>query len=504
MLFILLATLIVAGAYLRFYELSAAPYWMDEGYTINAVLSISETGRSVLDSGMPYRCPLYCYPTAWLADTFGHGALTYRLIAAVFGVLLIPLIFLVGRRLFTPAVGLLSAFFITFEYFQVAWARQARWYTLFAFFFWLALFAFHRAYYSPEHRLRYGLLSALATLLALLTHGLGYLLPFLMLGWVAVDKVLLERRCTVRQAGLLALATLALALTLEYALGMRRLSTLLSDLAYHNVAPFYLQYYLGAYGALLPLALAGILLTYRTHKRSVYFLLYIATLYLLPLMFLTNVVHYRYAWHLTPALLLLSALGTHALMSYRPHPAYRAGVLTLAGALFFLFGTGTLTPERYYFLEADDPTYPQTFPGTEGYYAYTPQPDWNSAYAFIATERTEGDIVISSHPHFNKIFLQEPGYWLAYRYHGASTLPSSIRDGREYYVGAQVVASVSALRALTSEHSGFIIFDYMASDGRIPEDTLQYIRRELPLAYHERTNTYSQVWVYSFGTTSAP
>lgn len=65
-------------------------------------------------------------------------------------------------------------------------------------------------------------------------------------------------------------------------------------------------------------------------------------------------------------------------------------------------------------------------------------------------------------------------------------------------MGAEVLGSVEALRARTASSSGFIIFDYMASDGRIPEDTLQYIRRELPLYYHERLNTYSQIWIYRF------
>jgi hypothetical protein len=51
---LILTGLILAGADLRLYDIGRQPYWMDESYTINAVLAISEKSESVLDSGLPY------------------------------------------------------------------------------------------------------------------------------------------------------------------------------------------------------------------------------------------------------------------------------------------------------------------------------------------------------------------------------------------------------------------------------------------------------------------
>ncbi len=535
---LILLALVCMGAFLRLYDLGGQSYWMDEGYTINAVLAISETGKSVLDSGLPYSCPIYCYPTAWLADTFGHTATIYRLPAALAGILLIILFYYIGRRLgdelsspradasipstHDPThrargwrgaepwhhagtwIGLLSAAFIAFAYFQIAWSRQARWYTLFALFFWIALLAFYHAYYYKKQRALTITVAIGATVLAILTHGLGYLLPFIMLAWILVDRLFLREHIQWRPIALATLAIPATALVLELTLGTARIARLFEEFTVYTVAPHYLAYYLTTYVVLVPLAIFGLWRPPTGGRPLLLLLSFTAVSYLVPLMFLTDIIHYRYAWHLTPVLFLCAAVGTYRLAHLtiasadRIQRLWRVGVLGVVGVLFVTLGTGTLMPRTHYWLEADDPTHERRFPGTAGFYAYTPQPDWNDAYAYIAQERTEDDLIISSHPHFTKIFLGEPGYWLAYNYLGHSTLPNTIRDGREYYVGAHVLADVDALRTRMDGASGFIIFDYMALDGRLAPDTVAYIQANADFVYERYTNAYSQVWVYRF------
>ena len=143
-----LLCLLAWGGFLRVQALSASPYWMDEGYTINAVLGILEHGTQTLDSGQTYACPMYCYPTAAIAKTFGENAFSYRILAALAGTLFIVVIYFAGAQLFGPVVGLLAAFFATFSYWQIAWSRQARWYTLFEVFIWLAIISFYKAAFS--------------------------------------------------------------------------------------------------------------------------------------------------------------------------------------------------------------------------------------------------------------------------------------------------------------------------------------------------------------------
>jgi 4-amino-4-deoxy-L-arabinose transferase-like glycosyltransferase len=168
-----LLLIIAGGTALRLYKLSTQPYWMDEGYTINAVLSILEKGSSTLDSGENYFCATYCYPTAYIAKLFGNNAFSYRLFSVIAGIIFILIIFIIVRSLFNIRIALLSSFFVSFSYWQIAWSRQARWYTLFAIFFWLSLYFFYKSLNGEKKKLLFYCLAILFTILSTLTHGLG-------------------------------------------------------------------------------------------------------------------------------------------------------------------------------------------------------------------------------------------------------------------------------------------------------------------------------------------
>ena len=145
---IFLSLIILFGVFFRFYQLGNQSYWMDEGYTINAVISGAQNGysggASILDSGGKYFCPLYCYPTQIISQAIGQNAIAYRLLSAIFGVIFILLAFFITKIIFkNNAAALLTAFFVSFSYWQIAWSRQARWYTMLEVFFWLAFLFFY-------------------------------------------------------------------------------------------------------------------------------------------------------------------------------------------------------------------------------------------------------------------------------------------------------------------------------------------------------------------------
>jgi len=143
-------------------------------------------------------------------------------------------------------------------------------------------------------------------------------------------------------------------------------------------------------------------------------------------------------------------------------------------------------------LEADD----QSKLASRPYYVYTPQPNWTKAYNFIKENKKEKDLIISSQPVFNKIFLKEAGYWIKYNYLGLKTKNDYL--DQEYYVGAKVINNLSELQTLTIANHGFIIFDYMSIQSRISEDILNYIQKNLTLIFQEETNSYSKIWIYKF------
>jgi len=479
---------VLAGSILRFWHLSDQSYWMDEGYTVNAVISVVETGSSILDSGQKYSCPTYCYPTALLVKNFGDSPANYRILATLAGIIFIGAIFIITRRLFTTNIALLTSFFITFSYWHIAWSRQARWYTLFVLFFWLALYFFYQLLDSDKNKLKNGLLTTIFTILAIFTHGLGYLLPLILVFWATVDKLIFKKNLTKQTLSwLLLLGTLVLAVA-EYRIGI------VSNLSLHYQLPYYLSFYLRSYWLFIALGVFGFFSLYETYKKAYLFLFTILLAYLIPLSFLTKVVHYRYLFHITPIIIIFGTLGISALYSEIRHLWARRLLIGVILTLFATIGGGMFIPQTQYFLESDNF---ETL-GNRPHYAYTPQPNWQTAYGFIADHRVDDSLIISSHPHFNKIYLQEAGYWLKYNYLGFDNRNEYSQHDREFYVNARIIDDLAELISLTSDTHGFIVYDFMATDNRIPADILAYIETNFELVFHEKTNLTSEVWVYEF------
>lgn len=498
---ILLFLAILFGSFFRLYHLDQQPYWMDEGYTINAVTSIVETGSSVLDSGRSYNCPVYCYPTAYIVDTFGEWPTSYRILASLAGILLILLIYYFCNILFNRNIALLSSFFIAFSYFHVAWSREARWYTLLTLFFWLAAFSFYLGLKQKNYT--YLLTSFVATILAILTHPLAYLLPIIFILWTIYSY-----KTNIRQnlGKIFFICTLLGIVTLlfDYLLGINFFYNNLTNLKFTYTLPYYLLYYLVNYFFFI---LLTIYYFYSEEKNVEYrkfanYLLLILFVYLIPIGTLTAVLHYRYLFHLTPILFIIPSLVIVHQIQIQKNNFNKYLSLSAVIIIFFAGNYGVYKHHDFYFLESDWSIAQYL---NRQYAAYTPQPNWNAAYEIIKNQKQPDEIIISSHPHLNKIFLKESGYWIKYPYLGINDIPEQTTNDREYYVNALVIDDLIELKEITQKKDGYIVFDYMSQDiGRIPPETIEYIRNNFTEIYANEINPYSKIWVYRFKSNLQP
>lgn len=170
--FALVCCLVGVGLFLRLYHLNEKSLWSDEVCTIATALGHSVDTNAVkdFDPALPqpasyYRDKVLSYPpeamntpalaweqTAtvlrqnihppfffWLMNrylqndeiqTFGTSPQALRWPAVAFGLLCIPMLFLVARRLGDTSLGLLSATIFTLSGYQIAHAQDARQYTL--------------------------------------------------------------------------------------------------------------------------------------------------------------------------------------------------------------------------------------------------------------------------------------------------------------------------------------------------------------------------------------
>jgi asparagine N-glycosylation enzyme membrane subunit Stt3 len=473
---------------------------MDEGYTINAVLSYAVGNTkdiaAVLDSGEPYECFLYCAPTAFLANHIGFAPLTFRILSVLFGFLTIVVIYAVSRKLFNRQIALLSAFFVTFSYFQIAWSQQARWYTMFSFFFWLAILCFIHFWNHWQQKkkqvralLWYGLLTILTSLLTLMTQKIGILLPVLFLIYIVITTWHTSPKTFLR-TGVMCTVALLIVLAIDTWFGQSFVLHFAQNIELTYTLPYYLSFLFRNYLVFIPFAIYALI----NNKQHTWSLGVIFLAYLVPLSFLTNIVHYRYIFHVTPVLFILASVGFIQLLEQLQWTGLKEKIgIALFVVLFFVSPTGVLIPQAQYFLESDDPATLSDRPS----YAYTPQPDWNAAYIYMSSHRRMGDMIISSQPQFTKLYLREPGYWIKYNYLGLDDRAIYNKNDKEFYVGATIIDSLEELQQITTGKHGFLVMDYMA-EAKMDPEIVAYIRQQYELAFSKTENSYSTVWVYRF------
>jgi hypothetical protein len=162
--YLLVAGLTVLAAILRLYRIDACALWGDEYNSI----------RQARDIGISFNSlPYFLFLRMWM--NFGSSEFWLRLPAAIFGTLVVPVTYFLGKELFgTRKHGGLAGLLIAISAFTVEYSQQVRFYSLFLFSSSLAFLVF--VYYiRHEHtRRRLGIL-IMANLFCVVTHALGFL-----------------------------------------------------------------------------------------------------------------------------------------------------------------------------------------------------------------------------------------------------------------------------------------------------------------------------------------
>ncbi len=129
---VLVLLLTIAGGLLRFYDLDGKSLWRDELETYVMAKADYRT-LTALSLEVPYIPvpPLYFYATRFLCFQLFPGA-SLRFPAAVFGLLLVPAIWLLGREIFRPAAAGIGAGLVCLSPFFIRYSQEARGYSLLA------------------------------------------------------------------------------------------------------------------------------------------------------------------------------------------------------------------------------------------------------------------------------------------------------------------------------------------------------------------------------------
>jgi mannosyltransferase len=132
--YLLLAAVTLLAAGLRFYRLGEWSFWIDEIITVTASAYIADWPLT--------RLPLNLVFTRVALELFGTAEWSARLAPALAGVLAVPALYVLSRRLFGPAVALTAAVFLALSPWHLFWSQNARFYTLLLLFYNAGLLLF--------------------------------------------------------------------------------------------------------------------------------------------------------------------------------------------------------------------------------------------------------------------------------------------------------------------------------------------------------------------------
>jgi mannosyltransferase len=126
----ILFAILALAVTLRFFQLDAQSFWNDEGTSARvAERSLPLITAAAIGDIHP---PLYYYVLHFWRGLFGSSESALRGFSAALGVLLVGLIYLLGRQLFDNSTALAAAFIAAVNPFQVYYSQEVRMYMLLA------------------------------------------------------------------------------------------------------------------------------------------------------------------------------------------------------------------------------------------------------------------------------------------------------------------------------------------------------------------------------------
>lgn len=164
---IALGLIIALAAALRFAHLGAKSIWSDEAFSISmATLSWSAFWRMITTSEA--NMSLYYFVLrGWVH--FGDSSWWVRSLSALFGVATVPVVYRLGREIFSRRAGLLAAFLVAINLFHIQYSQQARSYSLVVLLVAVSFLSFLECL-RQRPRLAWTICYVLSTALALYAH----------------------------------------------------------------------------------------------------------------------------------------------------------------------------------------------------------------------------------------------------------------------------------------------------------------------------------------------
>ncbi|MFH1037804.1 MAG: glycosyltransferase family 39 protein [PVC group bacterium] len=169
----ILLIILLAGLFLRLYQLGSESLWFDEGGTIRtARMSITQIVEK--SSSKDFHPPFYYFILHYWAALFGYSEISIRLLSSIFGLLSIAMIYMAGKLLFDRSAGLIAALILSLSQFHIYFSQEARMYTLITLLSLCSMVSFLLLLRTQNFFRMAGYM--LSNILLLYTHNFGFLI----------------------------------------------------------------------------------------------------------------------------------------------------------------------------------------------------------------------------------------------------------------------------------------------------------------------------------------
>jgi mannosyltransferase len=381
---------------LRFYKLGEWSIWIDEIFTIGRIQAHYSDWATTLRNLPPNTnwVPTSLLLSAVAINNLGVSAWSARLVPALIGVASIPLLYLLTKRLFGPAVALIAALLLAFAPWHLEWSQNARFYAGLLLFYFLAAYTFFIA--IEEDRLGYLFLSGLFLALAIGERLMAlFLAPAVLLYLFLLAILPLGRPSGFRKRNLaiILLPGFAFALVegVRYLLTGRSYLTVAAELTYSLPIddPFRLATFI-AFNIGIPLmslaAFASLFLLWQKSRAGLFMILNAAVPIILLL--LANTFYFtkdRYVFMVLPFWLILAAVGIKELYARTEG----AGRFLALGVLALLLADAAGDNLLYYQINHGN------------------RHDWKSAFALVQERSQPGDQIVTWWTEFGPYYAEQ-------------------------------------------------------------------------------------------------
>lgn len=177
-----LAGILLVGIFLRFWNLGELGIWSDEGTVYISSKNILLSGVPYLETGLLYaRDYPHLYVTAASLAIFGKSEFALRFPSAVFGTLLIPIIYILTKNVIgNKQIALLASGIIATHPWLLEYSRVSRSYIMMIFLLYLSVLYFYKACYAGTNKRQNLVIFGLSGFFTTLTHQLGQIIVFLI------------------------------------------------------------------------------------------------------------------------------------------------------------------------------------------------------------------------------------------------------------------------------------------------------------------------------------